>query len=306
MMTRVRFCDRQQGGGYAGFQPCTSSTRRSVATGAFATPQGTPLSVSAPGVPANDTTPTTPRNAARDGQSRPGAERMGRSYTPVAGYNGPDSFVYTANDGAYDSNLATVNLNVGSFNHPPIAVGDNFNVAKGTPLTVSAPGLLANDTDPEGNSLTAVLVSGPAHGSVVLNPNGSFTYTAAAGYNGPDSFTYNANDGTSSSSPATVKLNALGSISGRLWNDLNNDGQKPRANPGWRDAPSTLTRTRTTASMPARSDRHRSDGTYTFSNLALGICRGTGSRLRLAADLSHARANLQGCRRRTGDQRAQL
>ncbi len=47
-----------------------------------------------------------------------------------------------------------------------------------------------------GNALSAVLVSGPAHGTLALAANGSFTYTPAANYNGPDSFTYKANDGT--------------------------------------------------------------------------------------------------------------
>ena len=52
--------------------------------------------------------------------------------------------------------------------------------------------MLANDTDVEGDALTAVLVGGPSHGTVALNANGSFTYTPAANYNGSDSFTYRA------------------------------------------------------------------------------------------------------------------
>ena len=55
--------------------------------------------------------------------------------------------------------------------------------------------MLANDTDMDGDALTAVLVSGPAHGTLTLNPDGSFTYTPAANYNGADTFTYKANDG---------------------------------------------------------------------------------------------------------------
>ena len=57
--------------------------------------------------------------------------------------------------------------------------------------------MLGNDTDVDGNTLTAALVSGPAHGTLTLNANGSFTYTPAANYNGSDSFTYRANDGSS-------------------------------------------------------------------------------------------------------------
>ena len=66
--------------------------------------------------------------------------------------------------------------------------------------------VLANDTDPEGNTLTAVLVSGPAHGTLTLNADGSFTYTPNANFHGGDSFTYRANDGTLNSGLATVTL----------------------------------------------------------------------------------------------------
>ena len=57
--------------------------------------------------------------------------------------------------------------------------------------------MLGNDADPDGeHALTAVLVSGPAHGTLTLNADGSFTYTPDANYSGPDSFTYRASDGT--------------------------------------------------------------------------------------------------------------
>ena len=59
---------------------------------------------------------------------------------------------------------------------------------------MAAPGILANDTDPNGDALTAVLVTNPSHGTLTLNANGSFTYTPTAGYTGPDSFVYRARD----------------------------------------------------------------------------------------------------------------
>jgi VCBS repeat-containing protein len=71
---------------------------------------------------------------------------------------------------------------------------------------VGAPGLLANDSDQEGSALTAAKVTNPAHGTVTVNANGSFAYTPAANYNGPDSFTYRVNDGSANSIAATVTL----------------------------------------------------------------------------------------------------
>src|SRR5262249_10921186 len=63
-----------------------------------------------------------------------------------------------------------------------------------------------NDSDPDGDPLTAVLVTGPSHGTLTLNANGSFTYVPAANYNGGGSFTYKANDGQAGSNVATVTI----------------------------------------------------------------------------------------------------
>jgi VCBS repeat-containing protein len=129
------------------------------------------------------------------------------TYTPAADYNGPDSFTYRANDGTASSNTATVTLTTTPVNDPPTAVGNSYSTSEDTALTVpAAQGVLGNDSDVDGDALTAVLVGGPAHGSLTLNADGSFTYTPAADYNGPDSFTYRANDGTASSNTATVTL----------------------------------------------------------------------------------------------------
>jgi len=89
---------------------------------------------------------------------------------------------------------------------PPVAANDAYPVNEDTVLTVAAPGVLGNDTDPQGRPLTAVKLSDPAHGTVVLNANGSFTYTPTANYSGADAFTYEANDGTLNSTPATVTI----------------------------------------------------------------------------------------------------
>src|SRR5438876_7413111 len=77
-------------------------------------------------------------------------------------------------------------------------------------LSVDAPGVLANDSDADGDSLSATVVSGPSHGTVSLDSNGSFTYVPDSGYEGDDSFVYAASDGSLSSN-ATVTI-AVGHI----------------------------------------------------------------------------------------------
>ena len=100
--------------------------------------------------------------------------------------------------------MATVTSTVTPVNDAPVAVADSYSTDEDTALTVAAPGVLANDTDVDGDPLTAVMVSDPAHGTLTLNADGSFVYTPAANYNGADSFTYKANDGTADSNVATV------------------------------------------------------------------------------------------------------
>ena len=102
---------------------------------------------------------------------------------------------------------ATVQLNVHSTNAAPVAVNDSYQAEHDSLFTVSAAtGLLANDTDADGDPLTAALVTGAAHGRVTVNPDGSFSYTPAAGYVGPDSFGYRDSDGLATSATVTVAL----------------------------------------------------------------------------------------------------
>ena len=129
------------------------------------------------------------------------------TYTPSANYNGADSFKFTVNDGTVDSNVATINITVDAVNDAPVANSDSYNTNEDTTLNVNvAQGVLANDNDVENNTLTAVKVSDPDHGTLTLNSDGSFTYVPAANYNGPDSFTYKANDGAVDGNTATVNI----------------------------------------------------------------------------------------------------
>src|SRR5205085_2311562 len=105
------------------------------------------------------------------------------------------------------SNLATVTLTITAVNDPPLASPESYTTAEDTALALDATlGLLADATDVDGDPLTAVLVSGPAHGSLGLNSDGSFIYTPSANYNGSDSFVYKVNDGSADSNLATVTL----------------------------------------------------------------------------------------------------
>src|SRR5207244_8693862 len=91
-----------------------------------------------------------------------------------------------------------------------VAINDSFSTTEDTTLNVAAPGVLANDSDVDGDTLSAVLVSQPTHGSLTLNNNGSFDYTPAANYTGTDSFTYKANDAQTDSGVATVTITITG------------------------------------------------------------------------------------------------
>jgi hypothetical protein len=129
------------------------------------------------------------------------------TYTPDPDYNGPDSFTYTVSDGTV-TDTATVNVTVNPVNDPPVAVDDGYATSFETTLNVAAvAGVLDNDTDVEGDALTAVLQDDVTNGTLTLNSDGSFDYTPDAGFSGTDSFTYFANDGTENGlTPATVTI----------------------------------------------------------------------------------------------------
>ena len=91
-------------------------------------------------------------------------------------------------------------------NNPPVAADDTYQTDEDTGLTVPASGVLANDTDADGDPLAAILLTSPSHGTLSLAPDGSFTYAPNPNFNGTDTFTYKANDGSADSNPATATL----------------------------------------------------------------------------------------------------
>ncbi|MFK7821770.1 MAG: Ig-like domain-containing protein, partial [Planctomycetaceae bacterium] len=128
-------------------------------------------------------------------------------YIPDANFNGVDTFTYLVNDGKFDSNVATVTLNVAAVNDTPSALDDYYTVDQDGSLTVGvATGVQANDSDVDGGTLTASVVANPTNGSVTLSGDGSFVYTPAVGFTGDDTFTYVVNDTLVDSRVATVNI----------------------------------------------------------------------------------------------------
>jgi hypothetical protein len=174
----------------------------------YLTAPGTPLEVvAANGVLANDAdpdnssleavieTPTTSGslNLAADGSL---------TYSPGFGFSGTDTFTYRVTDGLLESDPVEVAIVV---NAPPTAVNDTYQMVEDTPMIrLAGEGVLDNDLDAD--SLTAVLVSEPLKGTLVLGVDGGFIYIPDQDFNGSDSFTYRANDSRQDSNPATVTI----------------------------------------------------------------------------------------------------
>ena len=127
-------------------------------------------------------------------------------YTPTTGFAGTDSFTYRVSDGALNSGTATAFITVAA-NSAPVANSETYFFNTGQARTIPARGVLTNDTDAEGSSLTVSPVSSAANGILSSNPDGSFTYAPTAGFTGTDSFTYRVSDGSlTSDSIATATL----------------------------------------------------------------------------------------------------
>jgi len=101
----------------------------------------------------------------------------------------------------------TFNWTISDVNHVPVPIDDAYALDEDGILEVGGIGILANDTDQDGDTMTAELLEGPSNGTLTLNPNGSFTYEPAADFNGTDWFKYRSNDGTTNSViPAGVTI----------------------------------------------------------------------------------------------------
>jgi hypothetical protein len=126
------------------------------------------------------------------------------TYSPNTDFVGNDTFTYRVFDGLGYSSTATVTISVNeNANSSPTAVDDSYVMQQDGTLVVSSPGLLVNDSDPDSDPLTAALQTGPLHGFVTVNADGSFTYTPDSGFTGSDAFTYVASDGLGGADTAT-------------------------------------------------------------------------------------------------------
>ena len=125
-------------------------------------------------------------------------------YTPNANFNGTDTFTYTIADSGEATDTANVEVTVLPVNDIPVANDDTAVTDEDNAVTIN---VLANDTDIDGDTLSVASASNPSHGKIIVNSDGTITYTPEANYNGADAFFYMMSDGNGGTDSAYVKIN---------------------------------------------------------------------------------------------------
>jgi hypothetical protein len=180
------------------------------------------------------------------------------TFTPSPGFAGDATFDYTVSD-AQLSDVGTVTVTVvGNPNHAPVAVDDGpFTVAENGSRTLTAAELLGNDTDADGDVLhVAVLyTTANTHGTVVLNNDGTVTYTPDADYTGPTEFTYTVADASNTQSANTATVTLTVAPTATLW-----DQPLDPWSSGWCSP--------CNGDLPAPNYDYRTWGSFTLDNAA--------------------------------------
>lgn len=201
--------------------PVTPTVPVAVAD-AFAVTPGMPLNVPAPGLYANDYDTDgdswsykyvmQPVGNALPGESLDISVGYGGFvYTPPTGYTGTRTWQYSIQGDDGESSLVDIVFTIGNpapANAAPVSTNDAYSVTSGTALTVGGSGVLANDTDADGDALSVVTTTGPVSllpgESLMMNPDGSLVYFAPTGFVGTRTWSYVANDGTVDGAPASI------------------------------------------------------------------------------------------------------
>src|SRR6056297_708559 len=137
------------------------------------------------------------------------------TYTPNAGFTGPDTITYEISDGAGGMATAGVAMSVAAANSAPLAEDDTAETTEDTAVSID---VLGNDSDPDGDPLTVTAASAP-NGSVTVEDDNSLTYTPNAGFTGPDTITYEISDGAGGTATASVAMSVAAANSAPLAED---------------------------------------------------------------------------------------
>ncbi|WP_230970026.1 Ig-like domain-containing protein [Nitrogeniibacter aestuarii] len=199
------------------------------------------------------------------------------TYTPNADYNGPDSFEYKIVDANGDETTATATITVAPTNDVPVAADDALSTDYGVPV---AGDLAGNDTPSADGGNVWSKVTDPSNGTVVVNADGTFTYTPDDGFYGSDTFTYQIVDANGDISEATATITvgeppANASLGDRVWLDANEDGVQGADEVGVEGVTVTLTGAGAdgvfgTADDVTATDVTDANGNYLFENLTAG------------------------------------
>ncbi len=166
-------------------------------------------------------------------------------YTADPAFVGTDTFEYELTDvnGNTDVAIVTVTVADPANDQAPNAVADTAQTDLDIPVTID---VLGNDTHPNNDDLTIVSATTPANGTVTINPDGTITYTPNSGFSGYDTFMYTITDsnGDTASDAVTVTVQAMGTIAGIVYEDIDGDGIQDADEPGVKDMNVTITDSR--------------------------------------------------------------